>query len=530
MTIGYGVRKNQSEYESDDWNQVKGIRDSCFPNMRRFLASLAIMRIEEENLKKELQNEQNVKKELQNEENAKNETQDLKLTYITKNPQTITQPEQIEKYDANFPTISQSLIRHELKGWTTVGKQEKKTTFENVPKKVADVAKSKTAMCNSFFSGEKCRHGKHCRYAHSAEELVVSECTYGETCKCVHYSGGYCCNNKGKVCARKHPNESDEDFFIRTGLKKREPPTEEEMQRTYEEFLRVSEKVKDKQVKNVKKQVWKVYENVQFKPKPVIVTKPVKLAEIDFEAQKIRDKNDITSRIKELNINIKRASETASRFKAIRDATEYYKLQVVKLVDKIKNYKTEIASLEGRIVEVENRKKPVNKPEIVFENITLPVSPISKVSDKPRVEKVVTVVLFVPQNTKVSVVENGWVEVKNKQRKPVEVCKPVEAVEKPVTPIDDRNHAFSVLKNKEMMDKVLVKTEMCRFGKSCKRGGACRFAHDKSELTAKLCLFGSCCKCVIETKNGLMNKYGEKKCTFKHPSETVDSFHKRIGL
>lgn len=517
MTCGYGGRKTQSEYYSDDWNQVKGIRASGFTSIGKLLVRVALRM-------RELERDGKEKKETQNEENAKKETQNLRLSYIRTCPPAQVTPAPSTKHDVGFPTIVQSLIPADLEGWKEVGKKANAKAVEII-KKTADSAKSKTAMCSSFFSGEKCRHGKHCRYAHTAEELAISSCNYGEKCKSIYYYEGCCRNNKGKVCMRRHPKESDDHFLLRTGLKKLPPATEEEMQQAFDEYILESNKpVKVEKVKSFKPRPWKKFENVQFLKKPEILVKPAKLAEIDFEAEKIRDKHNIFNRVRELRTSIKRAEDTINRYRSTRNLTDFYKLQVEKLEKQIKGFNSDISSLEAKLVEVENRKKATVRPAPV--EVKIPVSPISKPA--PRGKQEVTVVLYVPPKVKVVVVEKEWIDVKSRPRKPVEVVKPV-AIREPTKPVD-RDQAFDILKNKEKIDKALVKTEMCRFGKGCRRGKACRFAHSKAELSVRNCMFGSCCRYVAVTTSGVVDKKGEKKCTYKHPAESVDSFHRRIGV
>lgn len=76
-----------------------------------------------------------------------------------------------------------------------------------------------TKMCNSVGSGKPCRHGKFCRFAHSVDELTISECFFGCNCKFVECRSGVYHNTGAKVCEHKHPGESDDNYYTRTGLK-----------------------------------------------------------------------------------------------------------------------------------------------------------------------------------------------------------------------------------------------------------------------------------------------------------------------
>jgi hypothetical protein len=76
----------------------------------------------------------------------------------------------------------------------------------------------RTRMCNSVGTGNQCRHGSNCRFAHSEEELVDVECFFGSSChNVVHKGEGVYCAVKGKYCDRKHPGETKASICARTG-------------------------------------------------------------------------------------------------------------------------------------------------------------------------------------------------------------------------------------------------------------------------------------------------------------------------
>jgi hypothetical protein len=80
---------------------------------------------------------------------------------------------------------------------------------------------TKTRLCKSLETGEVCRHGVRCRFAHSLEELVVAKCVFGAECRRVECGVGGCYKNCGdRVCSFIHPDEDKEGFYVRTGLKK----------------------------------------------------------------------------------------------------------------------------------------------------------------------------------------------------------------------------------------------------------------------------------------------------------------------
>lgn len=76
-----------------------------------------------------------------------------------------------------------------------------------------------TRMCISVSTGKPCRHGTNCRFAHSKKELKIAPCFFGDRCKFVCMKNGKYVNMKDKNCTNLHPNESENDFHIRTQQK-----------------------------------------------------------------------------------------------------------------------------------------------------------------------------------------------------------------------------------------------------------------------------------------------------------------------
>ena len=77
----------------------------------------------------------------------------------------------------------------------------------------------KSRMCISVDKNEICQHS-NCRFAHSLDELKVSDCLFKHRCRFVRMSNGELVNNGPKVCIHKHPDENIESFMRRTGLDK----------------------------------------------------------------------------------------------------------------------------------------------------------------------------------------------------------------------------------------------------------------------------------------------------------------------
>jgi hypothetical protein len=68
----------------------------------------------------------------------------------------------------------------------------------------------KTRMCNNLFNPLGCPYGSECHYAHSREELIVTECAYGDDCI---FMCDY--NNSNKVCYFIHPKENMDEYYTR---------------------------------------------------------------------------------------------------------------------------------------------------------------------------------------------------------------------------------------------------------------------------------------------------------------------------
>ena len=91
-----------------------------------------------------------------------------------------------------------------------------KEAYYDVPLDKEKLANSlhKTRMCSSL----ECQYGENCRFAHSLDELKISNCLFEQRCRFVRMSNGELINYGEKVCSHKHPHETKETFLSRTGL------------------------------------------------------------------------------------------------------------------------------------------------------------------------------------------------------------------------------------------------------------------------------------------------------------------------
>jgi hypothetical protein len=76
----------------------------------------------------------------------------------------------------------------------------------------------KTKLCSH---GKDCTRGYKCRFAHSKDELIVSNCVFGRSCKFIIKNGDGIDNiSKTKICMHRHPNEELNDFYKRIDIEK----------------------------------------------------------------------------------------------------------------------------------------------------------------------------------------------------------------------------------------------------------------------------------------------------------------------
>lgn len=85
-------------------------------------------------------------------------------------------------------------------------------------KEKLDIRLTKTRMCKSVDSNTPCSHGDTCRFAHHLTELVPNNCLFKDNCRFVRMKDGKLVNNGNKMCHHRHPEETYDEFIMRTGL------------------------------------------------------------------------------------------------------------------------------------------------------------------------------------------------------------------------------------------------------------------------------------------------------------------------
>jgi hypothetical protein len=155
----------------------------------------------------------------------------------------VASPKQPDEYENSFPSLSESTeIPKKFKPETVERTNSKKTKvvtkFILAPRSYEEemrllranaydtlsdkekIGKSliKTRMCHSVEKKEPCSHGDNCRFAHDLNELNVSDCLFHDKCYFVRMHNGVLCNLGEKICRHKHPQETKENVFLRTGI------------------------------------------------------------------------------------------------------------------------------------------------------------------------------------------------------------------------------------------------------------------------------------------------------------------------
>ena len=197
-----------------------------------------------------------------------------------------------------------------------------------------------TRLCNSLQNGVACPHGKNCQFAHSQEQLRVTDCVFGADCRFVTRREGtnLYFNNKPrpgtaqKICHHLHPDETRETYMKRTGIDRIAPrvareerragvfspnrkisvpppmrqPTPEEIQNM--QALRIAQleaeldkkwNAREKEEEAKKESDDLLKEVMERKPEKLIENKPIEIKPIENKATEIKpaDNNTLVIRV-----------------------------------------------------------------------------------------------------------------------------------------------------------------------------------------------------------------------------------------
>lgn len=78
--------------------------------------------------------------------------------------------------------------------------------------------------------------------------------------------------------------------------------------------------------------------------------------------------------------------------------------------------------------------------------------------------------------------------------------------------------------------KKIEKTQLCKSfrEKKCPHGNNCRFAHTFAELTVNDCSYGEKCKGIQRLDGIYVNMSTTRVCSYKHPNETKENYKNRV--
>jgi hypothetical protein len=204
----------------------------------------------------------------------------------------------MHEYDSceEFPELGNVPKEKEKEEWVTPPnrKWRKMNVHIPLPKKKIEISSMpvrsalKTKLCVSVSLGIECKYGDKCHFAHSQDEIVIPECSFGYNCRFVRCSSSnekWYNNGDDKKCKYCHPGEIRENYLKRLGIYREEKidvdkveekldvkldveKVEEEkldVEKVEEEKLDV-EKVEEEKVEEEKIDVEKVEKNTSFVP------------------------------------------------------------------------------------------------------------------------------------------------------------------------------------------------------------------------------------------------------------------------
>ena len=85
-------------------------------------------------------------------------------------------------------------------------------------------------------------------------------------------------------------------------------------------------------------------------------------------------------------------------------------------------------------------------------------------------------------------------------------------------------------KRADITDLSNLKTRLCKNIGQCAFGDSCHYAHSLSQIIVVSCAYDNECIFIYNHEDGgCLNANHSKICFFKHPNETTEQYHKRVG-
>lgn len=485
-------------------------------------------------------------------------------------------------FDINYPDLASSVKpkKKNNDGWITVDNRHKSKKTPT-PAPVPD--NTKTRLCKNTVG--ECPHGKRCRYAHGVSELNILDCTF-DSCRFVRlFNGEYVNTSHNRRCERRHKNETNNNFFKRTGIK--DPVTDQEIQDVFDAYMAKHQLLTEEMIEQIEKHPCDKFiefngiyyygrgtptepsapiKKQKYKPRPynntttrryfdkrktnetkkTIIVHTNNESHEDPEKVYIRKRNQKNDEIRAMKIAITRTQDTIERFKTINNFTQVKKQE--------QEYQTKMKKLvvleeEYAGIKIEKNIPSVKQPVVATE--ILPSSFITP--DKQIKEEMKILEIIVPRKNRDEEERKRKEEADERQREAEEKKKQEEERKRQDEEDEEikrqeeaerkkRHEGWIRVERKPIVIKQPVKpspppqaqqqtykSQMCRsvsMRTKCPHGERCRFAHNINELLAnvKNCGYGRNCKLVSYVSGDYRNTNNYKCCSYKHPEETKMSY------
>jgi len=462
-------------------------------------------------------------------------------------------------------------------GWTQIKKKMKNNKIEEDEIIKKNIDTTKTEICKYTLNKKKCEH-KTCRYAHSIIELNVVECNYGSDCRSVRFNSHSCKYSndmrKDKVCMRKHPKETKENFYSR--VNKSIPVTEEEMNLAYNCITEFENKNADligdyrrkaiflpsnKSIDYIISTPYYSVKVCEYGILPAIEEKKVVKKVVKVNYNKFNKFNKFNNNLNKTEYKPIQTVETKNKEKINKNETEIQEIQekiknnnvifdrfyervdnvaCQKHCEKIKKENTKLTSdinnLLLQIENIENQPKVEKKADnIISKKVVIDVQEEKKVEVKKfdvnkSFKSALNVISNEPSRYCCNHTVEQKIEVNEVNKTKTEMCKSYGKYICPLAEKFDVNKSFksalNVISNEpsqycynhtveqkiEVNEVNKTKTEMCKsYGKYiCPLAEKCRFAHTFDELKILSCYYGNKCFDVEYSSGEYLNRNNMK--------------------
>ena len=396
-------------------------------------------------------------------------------------------------------------------------KRQKEEEESKNRRKLMNIQSSR--VCRSIEKNAKCVKGEKCVFAHTKNELVLSECYHGKKCRNIKYNENVCCNvNEEKPCKFLHPDETKDNYLLRNGINfsETEQETEQKQEKTEQETEEEGkyEPVFVKECENK----WKLFCLIDLIKNNIEQTEKDREIQIQQELEKKKMEQ----------------AEIEDRQKQLAEKEQDERKHVF---DKMANHK-----------ELSSMKKCTKMCISIENNQTCPHGENCRFAHS--VDELSLSNCLFGEKCRFVFCENGIYKNNIKSHKICKHAHPDESRENYYQRIGIQQEKTEEKKQEKTEEKKQEKTEekkqekkqdktenkyktrFCNSFKNkekCPHGKKCKFAHNVDELSLTDCLFGERCR-FVSFVNGVYKNISEteKICTYIHPCELKDNYVKRI--